>query len=137
MREDRLLDRVRRLEKDPTRSSGQDTRRVVDSILSHLQRILNTRQGSVQIADDFGIPDFTGLLHSIPESLRDIERAIRTVIQKYEPRLRAVRVSFIPNEDDALSLRFQIVARLATGDENNPVIFESMVDSDGKIRIRR
>ena len=137
MREDRLLDRVRRLEKDPTRSSGQDTRRVVDSILSHLQRILNTRQGSAQIADDFGIPDFTGLLHSIPESLRDIERAIRTVIQKYEPRLRAVRVSFIPNEDDALSLRFQIVARLATGDENNPVIFESMVDSDGKIRIRR
>ncbi len=137
MREDRLLDRVRRLEKDPTRSSGQDARRVVDSILSHLQRILNTRQGSAQIADDFGIPDFTGLLHSIPESLRDIERAIRTVIQKYEPRLRAVRVSFIPNEDDALSLRFQIVARLATGDENNPVIFESMVDSDGKIRIRR
>ena len=137
MREDRLLDRVRLLEKDPTRSSGQDPRRIVDSVLSHLQRILNTRQGGVQIADDFGIPDFTGLLHSIPESLRDIERAIRTVIQKYEPRLRAVRVSFIPNEDDALSLRFQIVARLATGDENNPVIFESMVDSDGKIRIHR
>jgi type VI secretion system protein len=119
------------------RRSGQDPRRIVDSVLRHLQNILNTRQGGVQIADDYGIPDFTGLLQSIPDSLRDIERSIRTVIQKYEPRLRAVRVSFIPNEEDALSLRFQIVARLATGDEKTPVIFESMVDSDGKIQVTR
>ncbi len=137
MREDRLLERLRLLDKDPTRSSGQDPRRIVDSVLSHLQRILNTRQGGVQIADDYGIPDFTGLLHSIPESLRDIERAIRATIQKYEPRLRAVRVSFLPNEEDALSLRFQIVARLTSGDETAPVIFESMVDTDGKIVISR
>jgi type VI secretion system protein len=137
MREDRLLDRLRLLDKDPTRSSGQDSRRVVDSVLGHLQRILNTRQGGAQIADDYGIPDFTGLLHSIPESLRDIERAIRTIIQKYEPRLRAVRVSFIPHEEDELSLRFQIVAKLATGDEKSPVIFESMVDTDGKIVVTR
>lgn len=136
VREERLLERIRSRNKDPLRRSREDLGRTMDSVLGHLQRILNTRQGNVPIAEDFGVPDFTDLLHGYPQSLRDFERSIRQTIRKYEPRLKAVRVSFVPIEEGAFSLRFQITGRLATEDHQDPVFFESVVGSDGKISIK-
>ena len=135
MREERLLERIRVWKKEPGRREREDVGRITDSILYHLQRILNTRRGNVPIAEDYGIPDFTELLYSYPESVRDIEKSIRQTIQKYEPRLKAVRVNFIPPEEDVLSLRFQIIAQLATDLDKVPVFFETVVDSDGKIKV--
>jgi type VI secretion system protein len=89
----------------------------------------------VPIADDYGVPDFTDLVHSYPESIREIERSIRQIIQRYEPRLEAVRVSFLAQDEDIFSARFQIVARLATEDEKIPVFFESLMGSDGRVKI--
>jgi type VI secretion system protein len=135
MREERLLERLRTWEREPARRGREDPRKIVDSVMGHLQRILNTKQGNVPIAEDYGVPDFTDLRHFSAEAVREIERSIRQTIQKYEPRLKAVRVSFIPQEDDNLSLRFQIVAKLAT-ESRTQVFFETVIDSDGKIDIR-
>lgn len=135
MREERLLERISTWKREPGRREREDVGRITDSILYHLQRILNTRRGSVPISEDYGIPDFTELLYSYPESIRDIETSIRQTIQKYEPRLKAVRVNFIPQEEDVLSLRFQIIAQLATDLDKVPVLFETVVDSDGKIKV--
>lgn len=137
MREDRLLERIRAWEREPHRRAREDPKRIIDSVLNHLQRILNTRQGSTPIAEDYGVPDFTEFLRRYPDSLNDFERSIRQTIQKYEPRLRAVRVRLIPQEDDAFSLRFQIAAKLATEEYKESVRFESLVDSDGKISVNR
>lgn len=136
MREERLLERIRTWKKHPERRAKQDPKRLIDSILGHLQRILNTRYGTVPIAEDFGIPDFTEFANNYPDSVRGVERAIRNTILRYEPRLKAVRVHFLPQEEDVLTLRFQIIAKIATEEINLPVMFESMVDSEGKIRIR-
>ncbi|MBW2109151.1 MAG: type VI secretion system baseplate subunit TssE [Deltaproteobacteria bacterium] len=136
MREERLLERIRSRNKDPHRRSREDVGRTMDSVLGHLQRILNTRQGNVPIAEDYGVPDFTDLLHGYPQSLRDFEGSIRRTIRKYEPRLRSVRVNFIPKEEGAFSLRFQITGRLATEDHQDPVFFESVVGADGKISVK-
>jgi type VI secretion system protein len=67
--------------------------------------------------------------------VREFARSIRQTIQKYEPRLKGIRVRLIPQEEDFLSLRFQIMAQLVTEDHKEPVLFESVVDSDGKISI--
>ena len=136
MREDRLLKRISAWKKEPHRRTSEDPKRIIDSVLEHLQQILNTRQGSVPIGEDYGVPDFTDLLHAYPDSVRDFERSIRQTIQKYEPRLTAVRVRFIPQVEELLSLRFQIFARLDTDEKKEPVVFESIVDTDGKIIIR-
>lgn len=109
---------------------------MVDSILAHLHHILNTRRGNVVIAEDYGVPDFTEFLSHYPDSLREFERAIRQTISRYEPRLGAVRVSFVPREDDRFVVRFQISARLAVDSSREPVLFESILDSDGKIRLK-
>jgi predicted component of type VI protein secretion system len=54
MREERLIERIRSWNKAPDRRDGSDPKRMVGSIIRHLERILNTRRGSAQIfrADD-------------------------------------------------------------------------------------
>lgn len=135
MHEERLLERIRLWKKEPFRRGKVEPRRIIDSVLRHLRRILNTKQGNVLIAEDYGVPDFSDFLNAWPDSLRDIERIIRAAIQKYEPRLTGVRVSFIPQEEDPLSLRFQITARLAA-DTKTQVFIETIVDADGQVQIR-
>jgi len=137
MGKDRLLERIRAQKKDPRIRRKEGPKEVIDSVLQHLQRILNTRQGSVPIAKDFGIPDLTELHLGYPDSLRLFERAIRQTIQKFEPRLTGLRVRFVPDEEDPLSLRFQILGKLQAEGYKDPVRFESTVGSDGKVIIKR
>lgn len=135
MREERLLNRLRTWEKEPARRGKEDPGRIIDSISGHLHRILNTKQGNVLIGEDYGLPDLTDFLKTYPDSLMEVERGMRTAIQKYEPRLKAVRVTFFPQEDDLLSLHFQITARLST-ESKKPVLFNALLNADGKIDIR-
>lgn len=136
MHEERLLERLRSAERDPLRRGGDNQRRCIDSVLSHLQRILNTRQGNVPIAADYGIPDFLDFLQTYPDSVHEIERNIKSAIDKYEPRLSGTTVTYFQDEDDALTLRFQIIACL-TMEGGRKVFFETVVDSDGRIRIHK
>lgn len=135
MKEERLLDRIRTWETDPARRGVEDPRRLNDSILLHLQRILNTRQGNVPIADDYGVPDFTEYLKFGAAYAGELEKFLRSTIQKYEPRLKGVRVSFVAQEEDRLNLRFQVVAKLADN-ARLQMQFETTIGSDGKIRLK-
>ena len=137
MREARLLDRIRQRELFPHRRETEDPSRVIDSIQDHLSQILNTRQGNVPISEEYGTPDFTDFLSEYPQSLRAFERAIRQTIMQFEPRLRAVRVAFTPQDEDRLVVKFQIFAKLAASESNTSVLFESLLDSDGKISIKK
>lgn len=136
MREERLIQRIRTWKKTPDRRDGKDPKRLIDSIVRHLERILNTRRGSVGIAHDYGIPDLTDFRSGFPDSVRDLEMTIRDTIEKFEPRLKSVRVKFVPQDVNMLTVTFQIVAQLALEDEKTPVMFESMMGSDGKVMIR-
>lgn len=135
MPEERLLERIRSLEREPIRRGSGDQGRLKRSLLSHLQRILNTRQGNVAIAEDYGVPDFTDFLQAMPESVSEIERNIKKAIDKYEPRLSGARVSYLPDEDDVLMLRFQIAATLSA-EEGRKILFETVIDADGRVRVR-
>jgi len=137
MREERLLERIRNGERDLSRRGVEDPQRISDSVLEHLRRILNTRQGCVPIADDYGVPEFTEYLHLGAEVHRELEKILRTTIQKYEPRLKGVRVSFIPEEEGrlALQLQFHVVAKLAN-DPKMQVQFETSIDGNGQISMK-
>ena len=136
MREHRLLDRIRLVDKNPRRRISEEPAQMIRSIQEHLQRILNTRQGNAPIAEDYGVPDFTNFMGSFSDSQRSMERQVRQTIQKYEPRLEGVRVGFFPREDDPLTISFQITARLVLKNHKDPVSFESQVDSSGHVRIK-
>ena len=135
MAESRLLERLSRYEAD---SGSKDTYRSsqeVQSIFNHLRRLLNTRMGSAMIGDDYGIPDLTNVVggeHS--QTITDFRQAILQAIRKYEPRLENVKISVELDEDDALSLKFRTEGYVVGG-ENLPVVFETVISTDGKINI--
>ena len=72
MREERLLERLGVIEREPRRWETQDVNRQVVSVPLHLERILKTRQGNVPIADDFGMPDYTNIKMFGSGSAREI-----------------------------------------------------------------
>lgn len=145
MREERLLERIRNWEKGSERRVEEDPKLIIDSILKHLRQLLNTKQGNVPIGGDYGTPDFNDLFITFPRTKMDpkkeIEKAIRLTIQKYEPRLEGVRVELIEKEEgevhpytDPLTLRFQITGRLS--DESRTQVFlETTVNYDGKVKV--
>ena len=134
MREERLLERPGVIERELRRRETQDVNRRVVSIPRHFERILNTRQRNVPIADDFGMLDYTNIKMFGSESALEIEGTIRHIVTKYELRLVRTWVSFTPQDDDVLALRFSISARLAA-DESVPVELVSIVRDDGRISI--
>jgi len=136
MREERLIKRIQDRDEHPERREKEDPKRTVDSVIGYLQQILNTRQGSVQIAEDFGIPDFSDFMHTYPESKKEFEKLVNKTILRFEPRLKDIRINFVPKETEDLNLQFQINASLMTRDNQIPVMFVSILDSDGRVRIK-
>src|SRR5262245_948933 len=81
-----------------------------DSIVEHLRVLLNTRRGNSPSSPDFGIPDFSDLVHNFPGAVQVLQRAIRETILSFEPRLKQVTVRHVPS-DDPLTLRYEITAQ--------------------------
>lgn len=135
MYQERLLERIGRLEEAPITPAQSSTTRQVNSIIAHLVKLLNTRQGSAAIASDFGVPDITNVPgDTIEETRKHIESVIQHVVQKYEPRLTHVKMIMQHEEKEKFSLRFRLEANLAA-QENVPVIFETVVSTEGKISV--
>ena len=113
-----------------------DPHRTVESVLEHLRKMLNVRQGSVCTLPEYGIPDLNSLFMQYPDAVLALRRIIRESLEKYEPRLRRVNVRYIPDEDDPLILRFEITARLAMDEKDSPIRFETVVGDNGEVRVR-
>jgi type VI secretion system protein len=137
MYEERLTERIRNLAKGVGRPGEKDASRVINSIINHLQRLLNARQGSVPIADDYGMPDFTSFLgENLADQAQNISDLIRGMILKYEPRLSNVQIIFTPDKDEVLSLRFKLQAEIVDIQEEKVALeLETVISSDGKIRV--
>lgn len=137
MRNGRLMDRVRgwgMQESFPGQQPG--TGRPIDSIVEHLQKVLNSKQGTTLMDKSFGMPDFTDIAPLFPASVKEIEATISEIIEKYEPRLMGVHVEFLMQDEQNLALCFNIKAVMRQGAEHTPVQLESAIDTNGKTVIK-
>jgi len=132
----RLMERIHFLEKNPEWRDMGHSHDLLRSIINHLQKILNTSQGSAQIAEDLGIPDITHFLRTIPDSVRNLENSIKVTILKYEPRLKNVNVLYNQLITSDLCLSFQIFGQIDHNFKRYNVNLESLIGTDGKIRIQ-
>lgn len=109
---------------------------LIDSVITHLRCILNTRQGSVPLDPLFGVPDLTNLAGGLSAgSVRDIELSIRQVITRYEPRLRAPQVVLRADPGDPMSLRFDVDGRLEVDGQEIPLQLSTIVGGNGKVSV--
>jgi type VI secretion system protein len=130
-----LLERIDRPEEGGYRLQS-DSRRVTESVLEHLRKMLNVRQGSVTTLPDYGIPDLNDLFSQYPDPVPTLRRILKESLEKYEPRLRRVSVRYVRDEDNPLGLRFDITARLAVDDQDAPLQFETLIGDNGRVKVR-
>ena len=88
---------------------------VVESIKRHLVELLNSHPGHSECAPELGLLDFNDATIGALDLERNIERAIRHCIERFEPRVRQVEVASLPRGSDLLQLRFQIHATVELG----------------------
>ncbi|MCF6249102.1 MAG: type VI secretion system baseplate subunit TssE [Desulfobacula sp.] len=137
MHELTLLERIESLESEEKETDETSSEKEMRSIITHLRKLLNTNKGSVEIAQDYGIPDMTVFSGGgISETMEEIEKAILEVVKKYEKRLSNVNVKIESSKDDVLNIKFRLEGVLAR-QENRPVFLESSVQPGGRISIQR
>ncbi len=136
MSERSLLERLRHPDAASQRRGEDSLQEMADSILRHLQRMLNTRRGNAPTVPEYGVPDLTDLARGFPESATTLEEALRACIEKYEPRLRDVTVRYKESPDDVLSMSFEVTGRLVTRGDEAGVWFLTRVDPEGRIDVK-
>ncbi len=136
MPERTLLERIDAGDPDPERRSRLDPQDAIDSVIAHLSRLLNVRRGSVPTLPDYGMPDFNDLAHEDARVVNAVRAAIVDVVTRYEPRLQRLSVTYVPDEDNVLDLRFRITATLMLEGDRAPVTFDTLIGDKGQVKVR-
>lgn len=136
MKERRLLERIAAWEDGEQRTNQTQVDILVRSVTDHLRRLLNTRQGSVQLDPLFGVPDFTNIAGGFSAgSTGDIQEEIRRMVLRYEPRVKSPRVTISRETTDILSIRFVLEGRLEVDDREIPLQLSTTVGASGKVNV--
>jgi type VI secretion system protein len=130
-----LLERLRAPGPAGQRQLRASTREVFDSILANLQNLLNTCHGNCLTDPRYGLPHMTEVRGTMPNSIAGFVAAIRSSIERYEPRLRNVSVRHAPHTE-SLELRFEISGLVIDEDERTAVRFETYVGEEGRLIVR-
>jgi type VI secretion system protein len=137
MREGRLLERIFQKGMNPGAKMTYETGKVVESVINHLQCLLNTREGCTMIDKDLGMADISEIVAEYPATLDYIKKTIKNIIAKYEHRIEHVNVAFVEKDDVKHVLHFSITGVLSRAGRVTPIILESKFNPDGYMQVKR
>ncbi len=89
--------------------------RMTKSIIDHLTRMFNTRTGSISHLEDYGLPDISEIYRKMPEGMEELIKAVKKTIEKYEPRLKNVKVVRLDDDLKDARLVFILSGELKKG----------------------
>ncbi len=105
----------------------------LESLKANLQEMLNVREGSVAALPDYGMPDFNDLVFEFPDAIYQLQVAIRRFLLKYEPRLKEVSVSYLPDRSQPLQLRYRIGVTIhSTESAMESYMFDTVITGSGQ-----
>jgi len=84
-----------------------EKKRQIHSIMDHLNRMFNTRTGSIPHLKDYGLPDISDVYRKMSEGVDELKEAIKRTIERYEPRLK--NVSVVHREDSESDARLVFI----------------------------
>ena len=116
----------------PVRAVPSAVRRQ-QSVVEHIQRLLETRKGMLVHMPDFGMPDIGDLFRRLPGSAVEIQTEMESLIRKYEPRMEHVKVHFQEFDPAKARVRFRITGSLKGA---GSVLFESSFFPNGRGEVR-
>jgi type VI secretion system protein ImpF len=118
---------------------GYNVQQMYDAVLRDLDDLLNTLHTAHDIPTEFpetrdsivmyGLPDLASIQAISPEQRLTIGKSIRRVIERFEPRLKNVKVVLLEQAENEsrMSIRFRIDARL-NADPSPDVAFDTILE---------
>lgn len=95
--------------------SGTPKAKRMHSVMDHLNRLFNTRRGSIPHLKGYGLPDISEVYRRMPDGIDELKMAIRNAVEMYEPRLRRVKVVRRESEATDFKLVFILSGELQGG----------------------
>jgi type VI secretion system protein ImpF len=146
-----LLDRLLDSEAAGTAMlTGYSVEKMANAVRRDLEELLNTvnphRGGGLEAYPEtrdsvvaYGLPDLASVEASSVEQRATLATLIRRAVERFEPRLRRVRVTILASDQDTgkTSVRFRLEARL-TVDPAPEVAFDTILNvGTGKYEVQR
>lgn len=126
---------------------GYDERKMMLAVRRDLEELLNTRQTHVGLPEAYeqihrsiiayGLPDLVSMEAITVRQREIIADKIRQIIEMFEPRLKDVRVQYVPSDNRSeRSIKFKVDARLAV-DPSPEVMFDTVLElSSGQYEVK-
>ena len=113
-----------------------DVNDLVESVRDDLEKLFNTKRGTVLIDDKFGMPDFSYMLngYTAPD-VGAIFQQLHLQAKNYEPRLQALRVTFVEQNKFPDKLQFDINAKLIHREQDIPFHVSALLNDDGSVEL--
>ncbi|SEI18092.1 type VI secretion system baseplate subunit TssE [Pseudomonas asplenii] len=102
------------------------------SVLDNLQRILNSRAGSLSHLPDYGLPDMGMVLQGLPSAAHRLMSSLVATLLKYEPRLAAMTIEPLPQRLPG-HLEYALDMQLRGG---RRVTFGTTLGPEGRVLVR-
>ncbi|MFP3518672.1 type VI secretion system baseplate subunit TssE [Pseudomonas sp. SIMBA_077] len=102
------------------------------SVLDNLQRILNSRAGTLSHLPDYGLPDMGLILQGLPATAHGLMSTLTKTLLKYEPRLAAVSIELLP-QTLLGHLEYALDAQLKGGEQMS---FATTLAPGGRVLVR-
>ena len=136
---DRLLDDNPGVQQEAPMTPQQSLRLLHQAVRRDLEALLNTRRRCADYPSqlkeldkslvNYGIPDFTGANLSSGESRSEFVRVIESVIRRFDPRFKSVRVILLDNVEPLdRTLRFRIDAVVYAEPAPENLVFDSSLE---------
>jgi type VI secretion system protein len=102
------------------------------SVQDNIQRILNSRRGSLVHLPDYGLGDLSRIYRHLPTSAHTLQREIEATLLIYEPRLKSISIT-VDNPEPGMLLSFTMNCYLH---RTGMVRFGTHFTPDGKTQIK-
>ncbi|RAS37417.1 type VI secretion system baseplate subunit TssE [Paraburkholderia bryophila] len=109
----------------------------VMSVMRNVERILNTRAGSLKHVPGFGLPDLTNIYRALPASAHLLKQQMEATLLAYEPRIGSVDIeiddALDEEPDPGITVRYVMTCHLR---KTGLVRFGTYFEPTGRLRLQ-
>jgi type VI secretion system protein len=133
----RLLKRIRSWEESGLVSAADvDVIESMESMCDDLEKLLNTRRGTVLIDPDYGLPDFTHLRNSYAApDVKEIELNLVHQLRKYETRLTMINLEYQQADKGSSSIKFILNAMFEHKKQDLNFVVTVQLNDDSSVNV--
>ena len=113
-----------------------DVIEIMESMCDDLEKLLNTRRGTVLIDQDYGLPDFTHLRNSYAApDVEEIERNLVHQVRKYETRLASINLEYQQADKGSSSIKFILNAMFEHKKQDLSFVATVQLNDDSSVNV--